>query len=211
MQQILGIKKRIGCYKQAPLVAIMGVDGSGKTTIINMVKGQFKHRLAKRVHVLYRNKKIFNTKGPIKHHKMPPYSTFVSVGKLFYKAIFWVFHYYTYLAPLRKKGTIILCDHFYFFYFAIDPIRFRYGGPNKLAWVVAKLVPKPDINILLDASFEVVYQRKQEISPDAMHALIQAHHELLSKLPNAYVVNANLPLTKVVREVSEIINNKMNE
>ncbi|MCA9917789.1 MAG: hypothetical protein KC445_07550 [Anaerolineales bacterium] len=191
-------------------VAIMGVDGSGKTTVIKAVKKELEKR-GFRVHVWHRNKRFVNAANPIAHHKLPPYSKIVSIGKLLYKATRWVFSYYFTIAQLRKQGVIVISDHFYFYYLAMDPIRFRYGGPQSLAWKTAKHVPNPDVKILLRAPFDVVNQRKQELSPEAMRRLIQAHDDLSEKFPDIHRIDANQTLTVVVPQVIERIKNSIKQ
>ena len=205
---IMGTQAKHKNHKRAPLVAIMGVDGSGKSTVIEAIKEEFETNQNRDVHIWYRNKKFVNASAPIAHHNLPPYSRIVSIGKLLYKAIRWTFSYYTHIATLREKGSLVLCDHFYFYYIAIDPLRFRYGGPQWLAWEVAKRIPRPNISILLTVTFDVVNQRKEELPRETMYTLIQAHQQLEQKLPDVYSIDANRSLHEVVHEVLEIINNK---
>ena len=48
----------------------------------------------------------------------------------------------------------------------VDPRRYRYGGAMWLARWVGKIIPKPDLWILLDAPAEVLQKRKQEVPPE---------------------------------------------
>ncbi len=45
----------------------------------------------------------------------------------------------------------------------IDPKRYRYQGPSWVLRTVWRVVPKPDLVILLDAPAEVLHARKQEV------------------------------------------------
>jgi thymidylate kinase len=87
----------------------------------------------------------------------------------------------------------------------VDHRRYRYGGPVWLARVLARLIPQPDIFILLDAPPEVVQSRKKEVTFEETRRQRFAYIELIGELECAHVVNASKPLDQVVNEVENII------
>ena len=87
----------------------------------------------------------------------------------------------------------------------VDPLRYRYGGPMWLARWVGKLIPMPDLWILLDAPAEVLQARKQEVSFSETTRQRGAYLALMREMDNTVVVDASQPLDKVVADVNAAI------
>jgi adenylate kinase len=51
----------------------------------------------------------------------------------------------------------------YFHDVLVDPQRYRYGGPEWFAKFLSRIVPEPDLIILLDAHEEAIFSRKEEL------------------------------------------------
>jgi thymidylate kinase len=72
----------------------------------------------------------------------------------------------------------------------------------RLIW---RLVPKPDLVILLDASPEVLQARKQDVPFAETARQRAAYVALVGTMRNGHVVDAARPLRQVVEEVNDII------
>lgn len=188
-----------------PIIAIMGVDGSGKTTIIEEIRKRLQDPYNIEVCSIHRSKGRSEITEIAQHYAKPAYSPFLSVIKLFVKAFLWILNYWSKYRKLQQQGALILCDLYYFYSMAIDPLRYRYGGPTSLVWEIHKIVPKPQVYIFLDAPFEVLVSRKRELPDDEMHRLIKDYRELFANIPNAYIVDATQPIDKVTSDVLQII------
>jgi thymidylate kinase len=51
----------------------------------------------------------------------------------------------------------------YFHDVLVDPLRYRYGGPTWYAAFLCRLLPEPDLVILLDANEDLILARKTEL------------------------------------------------
>ena len=158
--------------KSGVFAVFLGVDGSGKSSVINQISEDY--YLGKRkVLPIYPfhwkpglSLSAQRSNGSINSpHLGKPYNIVVSVGKIFYLFIgFWLGYLTSLLYPLHR-GFIVLGDR-YFHDLIVDPKRYRYGGPIWLPGFVSRFVPLPDVVFLLDLPVDLAVRRKQEISKD---------------------------------------------
>jgi thymidylate kinase len=193
-------------------VALLGLDGSGKSTVLKRLEEEFSSSLFAGLKVIYRRPNLsgqtLQNGGPlIDHYAAPPYGAVKSVAKLGLRALDWWLGYWGRVATPRAQGYLVLLDRHYFIDMSIDPLRYRYNGPLWLARWVALLLPRPDLFILLDAPVEVLQSRKQEVTPEEAARQREAYLKLIQILPNSYVVDASEPLDQVVTNVEQIILN----
>jgi thymidylate kinase len=71
--------------------------------------------------------------------------------------------------------------------------------------LVSRLIPRPDLVILLDAPPEVLYARKQEFPIAEARRQREAYLDLVKGLSNGYTIDASKPLDKVVVEAEQVI------
>jgi hypothetical protein len=139
------------------------------------------------------------TMNPDPHGK-PPRSAITSVGKI----LFWLGEEWYANLFQDKRKELLLCDRYYHD-LLVDPIRYRYGGPQWLARLVGKLIPQPMLWLLLDAPTEVLQARKQEVHPKESARQRQAYLTLVQKQRTHAIVNAAQPLEKVIAEAERAI------
>jgi thymidylate kinase len=197
--------------KRLPMIALIGADGSGKSSVLDFLSENFKHDLVREIYILYdiHNLKFMDKKPepgkPILNYEKSPHSNLYSFVKLNIMVFLWVLKFYFKIAPMKRSGTLVLCDHFYFLGMALDPLKYRYGG--NLFWIklLLGMVPQPDMYILLDVPLDIVYGRRQEATRDEVNQLLERHREYISSNPCGYVVNAANPVEQVAADVSRII------
>lgn len=187
-------------------VCILGPDGSGKSSVLEKVVPKLTNT-TKVIETMHLKPKFFfrarsSYVGPVTNpHAKPPRSMFTSSLKFF----IWLleglidrhFHH-------RKSLTLRIYDRYYHD-LLVDPRRYRYGGPMWLARLVGKIIPKPDLFILLDAPPEVLQSRKREVSMEETARQRKAYLDLVGGMKNGVVVDASKPLDEVVSDVNEII------
>ena len=108
------------------------------------------------------------------------------------------------LFPQLTRSTLILFDR-YFLDVLVDARRYRYGGSPWLARLVWRVVPRPQVVILLDAPPEVLRIRKQEVPLEEIGRQREEYLKLVRGLPNGYVVDASKPLEEVVFDVETLL------
>jgi thymidylate kinase len=87
----------------------------------------------------------------------------------------------------------------------VDPDRYRYAGPRWLLRLIWRLIPKPDLIVLLDAPAEVLQARKQEVAFEVTARQRDAYRALLGELGGGRVVDVSGPMEQVASDVDNII------
>lgn len=192
-----------------PWVAILGPDGSGKSSVIDELAQRFTPPLCAGVTVCHwRPGVIWKPAGDgspeTDPHGKAARSLPASALKLAMLFADWTAGYWGRLVHLRAKGALLVSDRPFIDLLA-DPRRYRYGAPRWLARVVAGILPSPDLVIVLDAPVEVLRTRKQEIAEHDLSLLRDRYRGLVSGRRNAYVVDASRALDEVVAELEVII------
>jgi thymidylate kinase len=187
-------------------IVFLGPDGAGKTTIINHIeeslagafRGTLRHHLFPGLR--HRVKGVQTLDDP---HALPERSLFGSLAKICYWVAEFTLGYYLHIRPKLVRSTLVLSDRYYADIIA-DPTRYRYGGPQWVSRTVGKMLPKPDLVILLDAPAEILHQRKQEVALAEVRRQRTAYRELVESMSNGHIVDASQPIEQVAASVSEI-------
>ncbi len=185
------------------MIALIGIDGSGKTTVIAELQIKLS-ALGKGVWVVQNKYKPRKT-AVIRNHDKPARSALQSAIKLLLRAAKWWVYFQFTLRPKIDAGGLVLCDRFYFDDLLVDPLKYRYGGPVWLAAKIRSLLPGPDVYILLDAPAEICFARKQEVELEEMTRQRQSFQTLVAEQADSYTVDASAPLTDVVAKTYEIV------
>jgi thymidylate kinase len=187
------------------LVAIMGPDGAGKSTLIagldRILGSAFRHTDS-----FHLRPAILKSRGdgpPVTDpHGMPPRSTSASVAKVAFYAAEYVLGYALRLKPALGHTTLIFADR-YFDDLMIDPRRYRYGGPASLLRLTRRIIPKPDLWLFLDVPEEQLLGRKSEVSLEEARRQRAAYRELAAETRNAVVIDGSCEAPAVVAQAAE--------
>jgi thymidylate kinase len=188
-------------------VAVFGADGSGKSTVL---EGVLRHIVA-----LRQRRALYLHFGPgvgrgmggppvTQPHGRRPRGMVGSTLKLLYYLLDFAVGYSLKVWPARSRGTVVVFDRYYHD-ILVDPSRYRYGGPQRWPHAIARLIPMPDLIILLDAPPEVLQARKQEVTFSESARARQAYLEMMDQLPGAHVVDAARGLDDVVADVTRLV------
>ena len=174
-------------------VAVLGPDGSGKTTLIAELT-ELVSQTGGCAAIFHWRPQFRRNGGPAivvaEPHGKPMRSIAASLLKLPYLWWKFSFGYLIKVRPLLRSGTIVIFDR-YFHDLLVDPTRYRYSAPKFLAKWVAACIPQPDLWIVLDAPLEVLRQRKQEVTSDETARQREAYLALAAVLESAIVVDSS--------------------
>ena len=186
------------------MIVFLGTDGCGKSSVIEQLSQYFDNtwRFHLRPGVVPRLK---SGQGMVATpHALPAHRYFISLIKIIFLSLDYIIGYSMKIKPLFNQSAYVFFDR-YFHDILVDPKRYRYGGPLWALRFAIKIIPKPDLFILLDAPVDVLRSRAQEVSYAETNNQREAYLELFGNLPSGIVVDAAMPIAEVVDRVRDII------
>jgi thymidylate kinase len=197
--------------KRCPWITLLGVDGSGKSTVLAELEQALAATACSGLFVLHRRPQLVyrtataSSEGSIEHYGKAPHGRFRSAVKLAAMWLDWLVGYFVLIRRRRAQGILVVADRHSLLDILVDPLRYRYGGSPRWVETAVCLLPMPDVIVLLDAPTAVLQSRKQELSPTQAAYLRQNYLKLVRAHPPAYVVDASQPLAQVVADVQRIV------
>jgi thymidylate kinase len=177
------------------ILTFSGVDGAGKSTVIEHTKYELEKKLRRRVKVIRHRPSLLPilsawTSGKEKAEKkaastLPRQGTnrslLSSLLRFGYYYMDYVFgQFYIYLRYVRS-GYIVLYDRYYFD-FINDSLRSNIMLPKWLTKAGYKLLLKPNLNFFLYADAPVILSRKRELDAAAITQLTAEYISLFAEL-----------------------------
>jgi len=170
------------CQHNGKLITFCGLDGCGKTTLINMLKSYFDEMnisvfLTKQPTDEVRNSKIFRT-----YMDQPNHEGYEYIALSLSAAADRVQHSNQVILPALMEGNVVISDRY--FYSCLANLQAR-GYENDL-WIydIAARIPKPDIAFFLDIDVETAVKRVRQRPKEKN---IYVDMDLQYKLRNNYL------------------------
>jgi len=186
-------------------VVFLGPDGSGKSSVIEQITQTMlpAFRRSEYFHLRPSRGSGANQKTAVvtDPHGQASRGFLGSTAKLIYLVGDYTLGYLLKVRWLLVRSSLVVFDRYYHD-LLVDPIRYRHRGPLWLVRFIGKLVPKPDLLILLDAPAEVLQERKQEVPYEETSRQRDAYRKLVASFPNGVIVDASRPLPEVVNSVN---------
>jgi len=204
------------------VVCVLGTDGSGKSSIINLIqpvlekalhsKIEYRHmrpNLLPSIAKLLRNSDTTNSKIVINPHNSNPSGPIGSILRLTYYSIDYVFGYWLKVYPsLIKRPCLWIFDRYYYDYL-IDPYRGRISLPRWVIKTFGLLIPKPDLTLCLGADPAVIHKRKPELPLPEVKRQVQELKRFCQQTPKAIWIDTGCPIEKSVDQALEAITSAM--
>jgi thymidylate kinase len=195
------------------IVAVLGVDGVGKSTVINSIKSvledathgalEIKHLRPGLLPPLARLKgKQIQQEGLVTDpHGSKSSGRFVSLLRISYLMADYVLGYWLVVRPIIAKCPAIVLFDRYAYDMALDPRRFRIGLPDRLVRWFTRIAPNPDLIICLHGDPAVIVARKQELPLEEVERQTEALLEFAKHDPRAVLVSTEGPVEQVRDDV----------
>jgi len=194
-------KVRRYLFPSGLVIALLGVDGAGKTTLIDAILPT----LASATHntVIIKHLRPFllpplarlkgggnvNSKPVEDPHKAEPSGMCGSILRACYLTADYLLGYWFQTRPaISKVPAVILFDR-YSYDMQIDPLRFRIGLPRTILSWFSAMTPKPHIIICLHGNPELIAQRKGELTVMEIKRQMATLEEFAKREPRAVLVS----------------------
>jgi thymidylate kinase len=208
IRDAIGTRPRQLRERRGLWIVVLGPDGAGKSSVI---AGLASSRWTGFVGcTTYHLRPTFWRKREAAVANCDPHGQaargmLISVFKLlFLLAVNWL----AYAVEVRRqlnRGKMVLFDR-YFPDCLFDPRRYRLPDScRQLTALVARLVPKPDLYVVLDAPVRLLRERKSEVTLAESERQREEYSAKAMGLAQVAVVDAAQPLQEVVAEVLRCI------
>ena len=171
-------------------IALLGLDGAGKTTVATSLKAQVAWPSASLYMGVWRE----STLDHLVRHLIGA-QLFLRMGRLSRAALLMRYH--------QSLGRLVILDRY-----TIDA-----GLPSPEAdwksrvsnFAVLHIAPEPDRLVFLDVLPAIAFARKGELSIDEMEGRRDFYRELCQGSPQSVTIDANRPLSEVLAEVNHVL------
>ncbi len=197
------------------MIALQGTDGSGKSSIIQMIPeiignsftGDTLNYYHWRPGFIKPEKKLDTKGNPItdlRPHTHPPDNRLRSFLKLGFYTLDYLFGYCFKIRKQISQGHLVIFDR-YFYDFYIDKLRYCLKVNNGIIRLFHFLVPSPTITFLLVGDAEKIYERKKEISAEEIQNQINRLLNNKHRFSNPIIIDVNQKLPNVCFDVCRAI------
>lgn len=210
-----GIKNKRGFT-----ITFSGVDGAGKSTIIEEVRSILESKFRKNVVVLRHRPSILPILSAYKHGKtkaeqiaattLPRQgknnNTLASLIRFTYYYTDYLFGQFYIKVKYHWRGFAVLYDRYYFD-FIIDGRRSNIALPKRIPRFFYRFIYQPPLNLFLYADAETILQRKKELSGQHIRELTKDYKDLFQHLgkdnpeTNRYIALENIDKEQTLKTI----------
>ena len=190
----------IPANKKPYVIMVVGVNGVGKTTIIDNYKKIIEEKYRKEVILLRHRPRILPILSALKHgnkdlaekiagQTIPRQgkntSSISSYLRFSYYYMDYIIGQMSVYFKYTIRGKIVLYDRYYFD-FIHDAKRSNIHINKNISKFLYRFIHKPRVNYFLYANPEVILKRKKELEANTITALTNDYHSLFSDLNQKY-------------------------
>lgn len=191
---------------QGKVVAFLGPDGAGKSTVLGLVQAELANRGSELTYRYFAPGflKRYRPKGDGNVTTNPHEGRQYGWALIFAKLSLMLFEFHMGLPRLRKAHRLVLFDR-YIHDVLVDPRRYRMERLRGWMRWMLKAAPKPDLLIIISAPADMIQARKQEVSPEETARQVAAYEALAETLPNTVIIrNDTTPKTAAAAVMTQL-------
>ncbi|MCC6534649.1 MAG: hypothetical protein IT531_19040 [Burkholderiales bacterium] len=188
------------------VVAVLGPDGSGKTTVIEHLERELApaFRRTRRFHLRPHRGAVAAANRVTNPHDQNPRGYAASALKIMLFLAYYGIGWVTLVLPAKLRSTLIVFDRYYHD-MPVDPLRYRLPETFGLVRTLAPMVPRPDLWLILAAPPEQLVSRKGEITLEAAHRLSAGYRRLADLLSAAMPIDSGAPMSETLRNAASAV------
>lgn len=205
--------------KRGLFIALLGVDGAGKTTVISALAPRLEamEYSVEQRHLrpgwlpplgrLFRRQRDLINEVETNPHEARPSGPFGSIIRLLYLMLDYSLGYWFIVRPsLRARRVCFLFDR-YFFDLAMDPRRFRISLPDASLALTTQFLPQPDVVLCLYAEADTISARKPELSADEISRQYRRLRDVTVNRQNCIWIKTSGSIEVTVQQCLKAIQN----
>lgn len=218
------IKRKL--FQKGIIISFTGVDGAGKSTIIEITTKLLEEKYREKVIYLRHRPSFLPILSAIKHGKIKAeqisvsnlprkgknFSFFSSLFRFGYYYIDFLFGGILIYFKYVLSGYIVVYDRYYYD-FIVDGIRSNIRLPRFIPIVLYFFIYKPGLNFLLIADSKIILKRKQELSENDILYLTTNYVGLFKRFATnfknqKYIIIDNVELNLTIKTIeNQIVKN----
>ena len=192
-------------HHRSIVISFMGVDGSGKSTLIELLRKKLKNKFKKIKYVHLRPYLILLDKSTIEANPHKTKKTWPILLN-FIRILYWLIIYRLFFYLFANKPRQLIIFDRYADDLMIDPIRYKFNLPNKITKFILNFFPNPSLWIVLNAPIKVLEKRKKELPTGELKKQIRSYLNFAKQRKNSIVVNTNNSIQSNLSMVIKKIN-----
>lgn len=196
------------------MAVVLGPDGIGKSTAVGtvaqtlskafsgVVVGHLRPWFLPRLGI-----RFWGTDGKrktddlgAKNGSEPPHGVIISILRLGYAGLDYVFGYWFGVRPALAKGRLVIFDRYYHDYFA-DHRQKGVSLPDWLLRAACRLFPSPNRVFILAADGDTVHSRRADLSAVEAERQVSAYTALAGDDPTITIVDASRGANEVANAI----------
>lgn len=156
----------MGTSSRGAFLVVVGPDGVGKTAVARAVlaevgsRGRYFHFIPSPLHVLAKSPPVETPQVEEHSERGSRVLGILRLGRSLGRA--WI-AYILAIRPAVRSGSIVVGDRWLYGY-GVQPSALKFYGPEWVARLMLRLMPRPDLVFVLAAPAEVIRDRKAELS-----------------------------------------------
>ena len=189
------------------IVSFMGVDGSGKSTLIELLRKKLKNKFRKIKYIHLRPYLILLDKSTVQTNPHKSKKTWPILLN-FFRILYWliIYRFFFYLFG-NNSNQLIIFDR-YAHDLMIDPIRYKFNLPINIAKFILDLFPNPNLWIVVNAPIKVLEKRKKELPTKELKRQIRTYLNFAKQRKNLIIINTNRSvkdsLSRIIKNINSI-------
>lgn len=187
-------------------VVVAGPDGTGKSTVVEHLVNDV---LAGPVQVLHHRPHLLGQRtkheGAVTEpHRQQPYPSGLSVAKLLFLYLDHLVGWFVKVRPWLLKGGGVIVERGWWD-LVVDPRRYRLRPAPRLVAALGRLLPRPDVTVVLGGNAATIAARKAELSVEETERQLRGWASLSTTRPRMRQIDATQPLSDVLASVRRAV------